>query len=684
MTGTDRSPSLIAVDISSQFQPEENSAEAIMRNMSAAFLIALSGEGHPLYEKAIPYLNRPWQEVRVLDSARFFRNGLALVPEEIEKKAAEDHEFGDAVERLHEWCMRPAPETDGKQKTEKIWSVFFPEGVSADAEGEEAVALLREKRTVTITRPNSAPITDPAREILFTSNILLTIPHQANTIDDLPLSPDLRVKLKAVAQEDQQYWYDHPIPIGVALDKNEVIYGLRGLNDAVAFEKERGTIPEQATITCVLSVSVTHRGLQHIAKDYLEEELKKAGGFEHLKVYLFTEASTTRLIGEILAPAAARFLGTGDSTGLHDVFGVDGEYGRHYSFLKAIAAFWQVFIDPGIRGTFKIDLDQVFPQPELVEQTGSSAFEHFKTPLWGAAGIDHWGKAVDLGMIAGALVNESDIADSLFRPDVRFPANPPRGDEYIFFSALPQAVSTEAEMMTRYRDGSLDGSHQCIQRVHVTGGTNGILVDRLRKYRPFTPTFIGRAEDQAYLLSVLFSGSTRNLRYVHKDGLIMRHDKEAFAAEAMEAAYTGKLIGDYARILLFSAYANALPWPLKDIKEQIDPFTGCFASPIPRTVVYLRFALKAAFFFQKGDEKSVNRGVEFVSKGAKRLGEIMQWLQQEPKPLIARHEKEKRAWDIYYDVLDQVEGDLRKGETTARQLQKKAATILGECKINFS
>ncbi|MFH1082877.1 MAG: hypothetical protein V1751_05755, partial [Pseudomonadota bacterium] len=246
-----------------------------------------------------------------------------------------------------------------------------------------------------------------------------------------------------------------------------------------------------------------------------------------------------------------------------------------------------------IQGTFKIDLDQVFPQDKLLRETGSSALEHLKTPLWGAEGIGRDGTMVELGMIAGALVNEKDIESSLFTPDVSFPVEEIQGDEWIFFSPLPQSISTEAEMMTRYPHESLYGWGNCIHRIHVTGGTCGILVDSLKRHRPFTPSFIGRAEDQAYLLSVLFNESGGSLRYVHKEGLIMRHDKEAFAGEAIESAHIGKLIGDYARILLFSQYAGVLSWPVKRIKELLDPFTGCFISHIPITVVYLRLALRA-------------------------------------------------------------------------------------------
>jgi hypothetical protein len=60
-------------------------------------------------------------------------------------------------------------------------------------------------------------------------------------------------------------------------------------------------------------------------------------------------------------------------------------------------------MDPEIIATFKIDLDQVFPQEELVEQSKASAFEHFKTALWGACGVDSEGHPIELGMIAGAL-----------------------------------------------------------------------------------------------------------------------------------------------------------------------------------------------------------------------------------------------------------------------------------------
>jgi hypothetical protein len=274
-------------------------------------------------------------------------------------------------------------------------------------------------------------------------------------------------------------------------------------------------------------------------------------------------------------------------------------------------------------------------------------------------------------------VNAQDINKSLFTPDIPFPDADLSPDELFFFSRLPQALSTEAEMMTIYNQDSLDGKRKCIQRIHVTGGTNGILVNSLRRYRPFTPSFIGRAEDQAYILSVLTKQGTK-LAYVHKDGLIMRHDKEAFVQEAIHSAHVGKLIGDYVRIILFSAYAKALTDDVPKLKEAIDPFTGCFVSLIPATVVYLRFGFKAASFFEIGQEE---QGIEFIKNGAKRITKALDFVNGENSMLRHIYENQRLGWNIYYDTLSAVENGLNHGDDFALGLRKKAKNIIEQCSI---
>jgi len=281
-------------------------------------------------------------------------------------------------------------------------------------------------------------------------------------------------------------------------------------------------------------------------------------------------------------------------------------------------------------------------------------------------------------MIAGALVNEKDISKSIFTPDVPFPHSQINIDEQVFFSMLPQACSTEAEMMTRYDSGEPDGMATCIQRVHVTGGTNGILVDALMKYKPFTPSFIGRAEDQAYIMSV-FHSVDHQLAYLHQAGLFMRHDKEAFAQEAMEAAKIGKMVGDYTRILYFSAYAKLIDPDLVQIKKYLDPFTGCFISKIPLTIVYLRFALKSAGLYQEGKIEMAN---EFIENGSNRIRDTIRFAYGSDKRLDKIYTEERKGWDLYYLILSKLADALDKNDPFALELQERARTIIRATTIN--
>ena len=664
-------------DPAAQMIETTGSDPEVARRLNAAFLALLAGTRHPQFKKAEALLNQLAESADWEKIAQFYLAAKECIDQEIDQTCNQDHGFADRLKHLLLLLENSDRQKNLSKITENIWSVFFPEGTGLSSNHIDSIKQLREKRTVTISRLNSAPIIDPAREILFTSNVLLTLPSDSQSYDALNCSEILKQKLDPISQEPQLYWYDHPIHIGVNPQNNELLYGLSGLEETLNFEHGRGSTAPNTNMTCILSVSVTHHGLHKIARPYLNEELIRAGLLKNIDVFMFTEEDTDRIINEVLGPSAEYYLRHREPAKELAMFGVDGEYGRHYSFLKAIAALWKVFIRQDVKATFKIDLDQVFPQPDLVEQTGASAFEHFKTPLWGARGQDTRGNRVELGMIAGALVNESDIGNSVYTPDVRFPDRILSADELIFFSVLPQAVSTEAEMMARYDNAIPDGVATCLQRVHVTGGTNGIRIDSLRRHRPFTPSFIGRAEDQAYLLSAL-KDSGESLAYVHKDGLIMRHDKEAFAQEAINSAEIGRTVGDYLRILYFSAYADVLAVNKSDIKETLDPFTGCFISKIPVTVAIMRFALKAATLFA---EKEMDKGLELVTNGTQRFAEALEFTRGKASRLQKQYEEERRGWDLYYDILDAVAQAIQSKDPFALQLQQKARDIVKECKV---
>jgi len=323
--------------------------------------------------------------------------------------------------------------------------------------------------------------------------------------------------------------------------------------------------------------------------------------------------------------------------------------------LKAVLAVYNTFINDKVKATFKIDIDQLFIEDSIVAESGMSALEHFKTPLWGAKGTNWRGEEIELGMIAGALCNQKDWEQNdhkLFVADVTLPKADKElaADEMVFFSGLPQAVSTEAEMMLKY-----EKDEDAIQRIHVTGGTNGILVDFLFKHRPFAPTFIGRAEDQSFIFST-FGKVGPKLGYVHKPGLIMRHDKEAFAMEAMEAARIGKMVGDYERMLYFSEYTKVCAPDFQAVKELVDPFTGCFCIPIPYTTTYLRFALKALGFIAGGKPQDA---VDFTLQGAPRVHKVVEFVKNDngPSELQKVFEAEQKAWDQFYEALTSAKGD---------------------------
>lgn len=633
------------------FSQEEITFSDQVLTLICAFNRSLFGPAHPQYEQANHFLQKPHESGFAKNLAPFFLQGLKAIQHEINDALTNDADFARRLDSTYQRLKGSANMLEAEQLTELFWQVFFPEGTGILQNRKNAEEQLRSKRKVRINAKNIHPIDNPAAQILFTSNVLLTVPLKEWEIHNLPINEHVKEVLQENHHQPQDYWYDHPIPIGIAQEKNEILYGLQGLNQMIAFEKERGTVGKEQKLTVVLSCSVTHSFLQQIAKEYVQDTIRDFGGFEHLAVYLFTERDVQDWL-TIFWDGQAK-----------QAIGVDGPYGRHYSFLKAIAAWWQLFVDPGKKATFKIDLDQVFDEEKLLTETGQSALEHFKTELWGAQVLDANGKPIHLGMIAGALVNAQDIAKSLFTPDVPYPSEPQAADEFVFLSRLPQALSTRAEMMTRYDSSEFDGKTSCLQRVHVTGGTNGILVDALRRFKPFTPSFIGRAEDQAYLLSSM-TGQGMQLGYLHRAGLIMRHDKELFAREAIQAAELGKIIGDYERILYFSEYARVLNDDYRFIKDRVDPFTGCFISAIPRTIVYLRFV------FQLWELLNANRleqAQEMIEIGLSRIPRAIKFVSGKNSTLRQQYEKERREWDTFYQQLDEWEEEIAENSQKSRE-----------------
>ena len=107
-------------------------------------------------------------------------------------------------------------------------------------------------------------------------------------------------------------------------------------------------------------------------------------------------------------------------------------------------------------------------------------------------------------------------------------------------------------------------------------------------------------------------------------------------------------------------------------------FLMCFISRIPLTVVYLRFALKAASFFEQGEEAA---GLEFIKNGSKRIGKAIDFLSG--NRLEEQFKKEKEGWGLYYDSLIAIDKGLRNQDTLAEELQTRARRIINRCHIQL-
>lgn len=454
------------VDAARQLRPAEDGAET--RSLNAAFLLT-AARALPESPAAEAYLEPAAGQGALGGVASSSLDALRRAEEEF-AAAREDSGFAGRARALADYLAGEAAGRPADEVAEPLWEVFFPEGVGVRGRERERAEALRRRRTIEVTGTAPAPIGDPAGQVLFTANALLTIPPAGRGPDDLDVADEVREGVRAALGEPQRFWYDHPVQIGVEPSGSELLYGIRAMERGMAFEKERGTVPAEARLRLALSVSTTHLGLEPVARRYLEDEILRLGGLRHLEVYAFGESDAGRLVADVLAPAAARFLGREDASGLLGVFGVRGPYGRHHSFGKAIAAHWHVLIDPRVVATFKTDLDHSWPQERLVAETDRSLLEHVTFPLWGGSGVDREGRSLDLAGMAGALVNEADLDAGLYTPDVPFHEGPLAPDHVriLLFSELAGAITDDREGLKAVAD-PFTGCF--ISRIPVTGAS---------------------------------------------------------------------------------------------------------------------------------------------------------------------------------------------------------------------
>ena len=536
----------------------------------------------------------------------------------------QSHEKNDVLKLLGKSQLL-AKDIKYTDNPEHLWETFCPSAALANTNPDSMIDEIRRRRKLYEIQPAKRPLRNLSEELLLTSNVLICPPINASS-NYVPQK--VKESVSEFADKIQDFWYDHPIPMDAAPAENEILYGLKNLDEALHVELLNGIIKPNKKLNMVLSLSVTHEGMEEVAFEYVTSIIKENLNLSYINIYLMSESACKNIVSEICP----------NNLNVEKVFGVNGAYGRHYSFLKAILAVWNRFIDRETRFTFKIDLDQVFDQHALIKKYKKTAFQILASPAWGGKALDYKGNRADLGMIAGGLVNEADSHLGLLIPDVKRPNNEnllkPLTSRRVFCSQWPQAISTEAEILQTRNN---------FQRVHVTGGTTGIELNALFKWRPFTPSFINRAEDQAYVFSSY--QEKEYLTHLHAAGLIMRHDKAVFAKRSIAHSQNGKAIGDIERLIFFSRYASILDVDLEAIKEHFWPFTSCFIQKEHAALACLIFAIDGAV---KGDK--------FVTDGTGRLSRSLDFSET-----LMRNEfdKEKEGWFAFYDALEN--SDFRSG-----------------------
>jgi len=132
-------------------------------------------------------------------------------------------------------------------------------------------------------------------------------------------------------------------------------------------------------------------------------------------------------------------------------------------------------------------------------------------------------------------------------------------------------------------------------------------------------------------------------------------------------------VGDLLRVFYFSFYARFLPGGLKAVKEEIDPFTGCFVTPFPFTQVFLRLILKVL-------SEPENRN-EILALAVKRLGVFVNG-GETPETVESQWKRERAAWDLYYNTLDNLEERLSRSDSDGRQTAARIRERMEACRIN--
>ena len=683
------------IDLTQQFEAPYSELVKI----NAAVLICLCGKDHPLFQGALDYLQMP--DVVSDEQKKTYLKFYEIIQEEFVKRLKSDN----ALVKVLQDVIR-AGDLD-RLKAARL-EIFNPLAAKTllQFDAEHIVKEMQRQNRLRLIANNENFIADPIKEVLFTANVLVIPPRSESLIPE-GLPGWAEKGLKTVMGLPVDWHFDHPMEMATtrdALDASEFILCLRRLEETFRTEIEiekaawQDHIREGDKVPFYISVSPTHGGMKigSIAREVLKCQYVtavKSGILPELKIvepYLYTQTDVKRLIKDVLVPAAKRYfpkIPVKKIEGYLSFFGVEGCYATHYNFLKAFGSLAK-FMNPHIKAVIKIDTDQSFPAERFYRETGSCWLESFTLPTLGALARDQNERKIYLGCFAGSLTNLNELIhkDDLFLPDIPIPDGPesiPEGEAGVFYQGLLQSLVTRGEAFppeVQWRALKILNEYPYM-RTFVTGGTTGFLIEALERYAPFVDAHVHRAEDQAFLLSVLFDQYDGEiLRYVYFPGLHMIHEKESFASESIKIAEPYKKIHDLERIWSFSHLARALceikGWKFEDVRKTLNFFTASFILPFPGLLALTRFVLSVA-----GRGGRNREDIIYQKEGVTRLGKIAFSQERYYRDTKTRVAKQIKAWRFYYDLMIRLRQSAENKDSFALALKKMACEINDNCKL---
>jgi hypothetical protein len=667
--------------------------------INAAMLICLCGKGHPLFQRARDYLETPG--AMYSDEKKTYLKFYKIIQEETIKRLRSD---GAVVKLLQDAIQAGDPD---RLKAARL-EIFNPltAKILFQFDARDIVRNIQRQNRLRLIANNENFITDPIRELVFTTNVLVKPPTSESLIPE-GLPGWAENSLKSAMGLPADWYFDHPMEMATtedALDASEFILCLKKLeksfHEEIEIEKTalKSHIRKGHKVPLYISISPAHKGMNlgSVAREVLKCQYAaavKTGILQELQIvepHLYTQVDVEHLAKEVLMPAAKRYFPEIPDKEIEyylSFLGVEGPYAMHYNFLKAFGSLAK-FMDPRVKAVIKIDTDQSFRARRFYRETKFCWLESFTLPILGAIAGDRDERDIYLGCFAGSLTNLDELIgkDDLFLPEISTPDAPetiPEGEAGMFYQGLLHSLITRGEAFPpeiQWKALKILSEYPYM-RTFVTGGTTGFLIEALERYAPFVDANVHRAEDQAFLLPVLFDQYDGNLlRYVYFPGLHMIHEKESVASESIKTARPYKEVHDLERIWNFSHLARALceikGWDLKEVIKTLNFFTASFINPFPGLLVLTRFVLSVA---GKGGRSMED--IIYQEEGLRRFREIAFFQERYYRDTRTRVDRQIKAWRFYYDLMIRLRERAGKGDPFALALKEKASEINNSCKL---